>query len=129
MRRIAFAVVALLFLLIATPALAQSHSVTLNWTASVVPAGQPPITFYQVWRGTAAGAETFLANAGATNGVPNITYTDTAVVNGTTYFYVVYSLNSVGPSATPSNEVTVTIPATVPVVPIPPTNLTGTVGP
>jgi hypothetical protein len=127
MRRMILATFAALVLLcVASPARAQ-HSVTLNWVASVVATGQPPITYYQVWRGTTSGAETFLVNAGAMNNVPNLTYTDTTVVNGTTYFYVVYSLNSVGPSATPSNEVKVTIPSTVGTIPIPPTDLTGTV--
>jgi hypothetical protein len=114
----------LLAALLSLPALAQAqnHSVVLSWTASVVATGQPAISSYQVWRSTVSGAEVFLANAGTTAGTANLTYTDTSVVNGTTYFYEVFSLNSVGPSATPSNEVTAVIPATVivPTVPLPP---------
>jgi Fibronectin type III domain len=98
---------------------AQSHSVVLAWTASVVATGQPAINSYQVLRGTTSGGETFLANAGTTAGTANLTYTDTTVVNGTTYFYEVVALNSVGPSP-PSNEISAAIPATVLVVPVAP---------
>jgi hypothetical protein len=117
-----FVLAAAMLLAAAAPARAQGHSVTLVWTASVVATGQPAINSYQVWRGTVAGGETFLANAGVSGTTANITYTDSAVTNGTTYFYVVYSLDSVGPSATPSNEVSAVIPATVivPLVPVPP---------
>jgi hypothetical protein len=106
------------------PALAQAqdHSVFLVWVPPVVLPTVPPSTptSYQVWRGTTAGGETFLANAGQTNGLANTTYTDTTVIDGTTYFYVAYSLNASGPSATPSNEVSAVIPPATVVTPPPP---------
>ena len=51
-----------------------------------------------MYRATTSGTETFLANTGA------LTYTDTAVSNGTTYFYKVAAVNSAGTGAL-SNEV------------------------
>jgi autotransporter-associated beta strand protein len=45
---------------------------------------------YNLKRGTSSGAETNFLNTTAT------TYTDTAVVNGTTYYYVISSLNAGG---------------------------------
>ena len=105
---------------------ATSHSVTLNWTASTVPTGAPPVTGYNVKRGTATGADTQLAAAGVA-----ITFADTTVVAGTTYFYEVTALNQCnGPSPAaacesgPSNEISVTVPNNV--APNPPGNLTGT---
>ena len=73
---------------------------------------------YQVWRGTAAGAETQLPVtikpvAGTT------TYTDTNVISGTTYFYMIKAVNTAGTSGV-SNEVSAkpaaTLTATTPSV-------------
>lgn len=84
---------------------ATPHSVTLTWVASTVPAGAPPVTSYAILRGTAAGGESTTPIATSTG----TSYTDTSVVAGTVYFYVVYATNSVGNSAN-SNEVSATIP-------------------
>src|SRR5579863_82253 len=70
----------------ATPGNAQ---VSLSWNASAGAAS------YEVKRSTTNGGpyNTVLASPTATS------YTDTSVTNGTSYYYVVSALNSVGPSA------------------------------
>jgi TolB protein len=42
--------------------------------------------------------------------VASLTYTDTAVQNGTTYFYVTTAVDSSGNESVDSNQVSVTIP-------------------
>jgi fibronectin type 3 domain-containing protein len=86
---------------------ATQHSVVLNWTASTVAPGAPPVTSYNVYRGTTTGGETLLASAGNAT-----TYTDTAVVAGTSYVYQVTAVNSANESPK-SNEVAATIPNAV----------------
>ena len=76
-----------------TSATAGNGSVALSWT---VPAdGGSPLSGYEVWRATTAGGEAFhVAPVGL-----GTTYTDTTdVINGTTYYYQVRALNSVGPA-------------------------------
>ena len=60
-------------------------SVTLNWTA---PAGVSGAT-YDVYRGTTSGGESATPIA---TGVSATTYTDTALTDGTAYFYTVKTL-------------------------------------
>ena len=68
-------------------------SVALQWSAPVSDGGSA-ITGYNVYRGTASGGESLLAQVG------NVTsYTDASVTNGTTYFYEVSAVNAVGESA------------------------------
>jgi cellulose 1,4-beta-cellobiosidase len=81
--------------LTATPA---SRRVTLNWTAS---AGAKS---YDVYRGTAAGAESTTPIA---TGITKDSYTDTGLTNGQTYFYKVAAVNAGGISAH-SKEVSAT---------------------
>lgn len=95
-----------------------SHSATLSWTAATVPSGAPPVTGYNVYRGVTSGGETILSSAGL-----GVTYTDSTVVAGTTYFYQVTAVNSAGES-TKSNEISVLVPNPAP--PNAPTGLTGT---
>ena len=61
------------------------HVVLLSWTASI----SSDVVAYKVYRGTTSGGPyTLLSSPG------NVTsYTDTTVVSGQTYFYVVTSLN------------------------------------
>jgi fibronectin type 3 domain-containing protein len=81
---------------ILNPPGAGDRSVTLTW---ITPgSGGSPITGYRIYRGTASGAGTFHAAVGTVD-----TYTDTAVTNGTTYYYVVTAVNGVGESG-PSQE-------------------------
>jgi fibronectin type III domain protein len=82
----------------------------LSWT---VPAdGGRPITSYNVYRGTSAGGEALLASAGNTT-----SYDDTSVTAGTTYYYRVAAVNSVG-EGSQSNELSAT-PAAAPPPPLP----------
>jgi PKD repeat protein len=72
----------------ATPGNGQ---VGLSWTT---PSSSSTITGYNVYRGTAPGAETLLTTVGAVN-----SYTDTAVTNGTVYYYTVAANNASGTGA------------------------------
>jgi autotransporter-associated beta strand protein len=65
-------------------AIPGNGKISLSWLAASG-AGS-----YNLKRGTSSGAETNLLNTTGTS------YTDTAVVNGTTYYYVVSSLNAGG---------------------------------
>ncbi|MES2527358.1 MAG: fibronectin type III domain-containing protein [Bdellovibrionota bacterium] len=76
-------------------ATAGTGSVSLTWVAA------SGATNYNVYRGTATGVYTLLTSAvAATN------YTDSTVVNGTTYYYVVRAYN--GTESANSNEAVVT---------------------
>ncbi|MDB6067603.1 MAG: Fibronectin type domain protein [Pedosphaera sp.] len=86
-------------------------AVNLSWNAGAGAAS------YNVKRSTTSGAEVIIANAGTTS------YSDTAVVNGTTYFYEVSSTNNAGESANSSEA-----SATPNVPPAAPTGLTATAG-
>ncbi len=78
-----------------------AHSVTLNWQAST----SSGVTGYNVYRSTVSGGYYgLLANTG------NLTYKDSAVQSGTTYYYVVTALNSVGQQSAYSNQVTAVVP-------------------
>jgi len=61
--------------------------VTISWNSSVA-------NGYDVWRGTNSGGPyTMIAT-----GLVSISYTDTSVVDGTTYYYVVTAFNAYGQS-------------------------------
>jgi fibronectin type 3 domain-containing protein len=92
-------------------AVAGSAKVTLTW-AHPTSDGGSSITNYVVYRGTTAGAETLLTTVGDVT-----TFQDFGVANGTTYFYKVAALNSVG-EGPKSNESSATpAAASVPSVP------------
>ena len=95
-------------------ATAGNAQVALQWTAS------SGATSYNVKRSTTSGAEVTIVS-----GVTATSYTDTAVANGTTYFYVVSAVNAVGESLN-SNEASATPAA--PTIPAPPTSLMATAG-
>ncbi|MBU6408951.1 MAG: DUF1349 domain-containing protein [Verrucomicrobia bacterium] len=91
-------------------AAAGNAQVALSWTAS------SGATSYNVKRATVSGGPyTTIANVTSTG------YTDTSVVNGTTYYYVVSAVNSAGESPN-SGEVSATPQAAT--APAAPTNLT-----
>ncbi|MHB8512297.1 MAG: RCC1 domain-containing protein [Actinomycetota bacterium] len=86
-----------------------NQQVSLSWVAPAS-SGSSAITNYKIYRGSASGAETFLTEVGNVTG-----YTDTGLTNGTTYYYKVTALNSIGESSQ-SNEASAT-PVTVPGAP------------
>ena len=96
-------------------ATAGSGSVSLTW-APPASNGGAAITGYNVYRGTSAGGES--ATPIAAN-VAGTSFTDTGLVNGTTYYYTVAAVNSAGVSPK-SNETSATpasVQATVPSAP------------
>ena len=74
----------------ALSAAVSSGQATLNWQAPAFNGGSA-LTNYKVYRGLASGGETFYANIGN-----NLSYTNTGLTNGTTYYYKVSAENSVG---------------------------------
>ncbi len=65
----------------------------MQWSAPAWDGGSA-VTGYDVYRGTSSGGESLLAQVG------NVTsYTDSTATNGTTYFYKVSAVNSVGEGA------------------------------
>ncbi len=86
---------------------AGDGQVTLTW--SEPDDGGDAIIGYNIYRGTSSGAETFLTDVG-----PVLSYTNTGLTNGQTYYYQVSALNGVGESerssersAAPESEDTV----------------------
>jgi len=82
--------------------IAVAHSATMTWTASA-----SSVTGYNVYRGSVSGGPYSIVN---TSLVTTLTYTDSTVQAGQTYFYVTTSVDSAGTESTFSNEVSGTIP-------------------
>jgi predicted glutamine amidotransferase len=74
-------------------ATAGNAQVTLSWSASSSN-GSPAVTVYNIYRGTSSRGEQFLGQSAGL-----LTYSDTAVTNGTTYYYQVTAVNANGESA------------------------------
>jgi SdrD B-like domain len=85
-----------------TAVMAQAHSVSLSWDAST-----STVAGYNVYRSTVSSSGFIKLNSSL---VASLTYTDTAVQNGTTYFYVTTAVDSSGNESVDSNQVSVTIP-------------------
>ena len=99
-------------------ATAGNAQVALSWTAPAD--GGSPITGYRLYRGTTSGSLSLYQSLGT-----GTTYTDTAVTNGTTYFYAVSAVNAIGEgSRSAERSATPTAPATAPAAP----GLTATAG-
>jgi len=96
-------------------ATAGSGSVSLSWAAPASNGGAA-ITGYNVYRGTSPGGES--ATPVATN-VTTTSFTDTGLTNGTTYYYTVAAVNSVGtsPQSNEASATPVAVQATVPSAP------------
>ncbi len=95
-------------------ATAGNAEVSLSWT----PANWSPVT-YNVYRGTDSDAE---GQSPIQSGLTGTTCTDTAVTNGTVYYYTVDAVDA-GGTGEPSNEASATPEALTP-----PTGLTATAG-
>ena len=83
---------------------AVAHQVNLSWNA---PASSPdPVAGYNIYRAAGSGA-LVLINSSPDSGV---VYVDGAVTSGSSYSYVVKSVDFSGVESVPSNEIAVTIP-------------------
>jgi hypothetical protein len=80
-----------------------SRTVTLDWNASAT----PEVAGYRVYRGDAAGGPYGQITSST---VPQLTYDDTNVTSGRTYFYVVTAVGTNGAESEYSNESQVVIP-------------------
>ena len=91
----------------------SDRTVTLTWKAA------PEAISYNVYRGTASGGEVLVQS-----GVSGLSFADTGLTNGVTYYYQVTAVNAVGEGIR-SSEV-----SAVPVVVVPqtPINVTATPG-
>ena len=83
-----------------TPA---SHSVDLSWNAS----GTTGVVGYNVYRGNVSKGPYSKVTSSPESG---LSYSDTAVATGTTYYYVITALDSSGMESAYSNEAAVTVP-------------------
>lgn len=81
--------------------------------------GGAPVTSYNVYRGTAPGTEALYATAGSTS------YRDMAIAAGSTYYYTVTAVSSVGLEGPASNEDFTTAQPGLPGAP----TLSGSAGP
>lgn len=82
-----------------------SHPVALSWD---VPSSSPvAVVGYNVYRSVDGGGAYQLLNSSLDT---KTTYLDTAVQSGSTYGYIVVSVDSSGMESIPSNEATATIP-------------------
>ncbi|MDD1766180.1 MAG: fibronectin type III domain-containing protein, partial [Methanomassiliicoccales archaeon] len=81
----------------------------LSWSAPLTNGGLP-VTTYKIYRGTVSGVELYLTDVGTV-----LTYTDTGLTNGITYYYKVSAANSLG-EGPQSSEASAT-PRTIPTAP------------
>jgi fibronectin type 3 domain-containing protein len=83
-----------------------THDVILTWTASPT----SPIAGYDIYRGTASGGES--STPLNSSPVSGITFADENVQAGTTYYYVVTTVSSVGSrQSADSNEASAKVPS------------------
>ncbi|HEV3359414.1 MAG TPA: PKD domain-containing protein [Pseudonocardiaceae bacterium] len=90
----------------ALAATSGTSQATLNWQAPANNGGVN-ITSYKVYRGTSSGSETLVTSGGCANLTSVLTCTDTGLTGGTTYYYKVTAVNSIG-EGPQSNEASVT---------------------
>jgi fibronectin type 3 domain-containing protein len=79
-----------------------THSTTLSWGAS-----SSTVVGYNVYSGSVSGGP---YNKLTSSPVAVLTYKDSSVQSGKTYFYVVTAVNSSGGESTFSNQATASIP-------------------
>ena len=78
------------------------HSVTLSWSAST-----STVAGYFVYRGTVSGGPYTKLQSSSQ---PGLTYVDSTVQSGTTYYYVVTAVDSSGNESANSNQATAVVP-------------------
>jgi hypothetical protein len=78
------------------------HTVDLTWTAST-----SVVSGYNVYRSTTSGTGYAKLNGSL---VPAVNYSDSSVVNGTTYYYVTTAVDASGDESSYSNEASADIP-------------------
>jgi hypothetical protein len=78
------------------------HSVALGWIAS-----SSTIAGYNVYRSTVSGSSYSKVNSSL---VAGLSYSDSSVTGGTTYYYVATAVDSSGNESVYSNEVPATVP-------------------
>jgi hypothetical protein len=78
------------------------HSVALTWNAS-----SSTVSGYNVYRSTVSGSGYTKLNSSLVSG---LSYTDSTVLNTTTYYYVTTAVDSSGAESVYSNEVPAAIP-------------------
>lgn len=81
---------------------ATQHSVSLNWNAST-----STVSGYNVYRSTTNGSGYVKVNSSL---VAGLSYSDTSVQSGTTYYYVTTAIDSTGTESSYSNQVQAVIP-------------------
>jgi len=80
----------------------QTHTVGLAWVGST-----SPVVGYNVYRSTVNGSSYVMINSGL---VTTVSYTDSAVQSGTTYYYVTTAVDSNGLESAFSNQASAFIP-------------------
>ena len=80
----------------------QSHSASLSWLGS-----SSAVSGYNVYRGTVNGGPYTVVN---TSLITGLSFTDTSVQGGQTYYYVATAVNQSGIESVYSNQVTAAIP-------------------
>ena len=90
----------------ATFPLTVLHSGTLKWQAGTP--GANPIAGYNVFRSTESGGPYSQINSALVSG---LTYFDPGLASGTTYYYVITTVDSKGNQSSASPQVTAAIPA------------------
>ncbi len=85
-----------------TGAAPVQHSASLTWNAST-----STVAGYNVYRSTVSGSGYTKINSSL---ITTLTYTDSTVQSGTTYFYVTTAVDSSGSESANSNEVIAAIP-------------------
>ena len=96
---------------VSVSATAGTSSIAVSWNAPSSNGGSA-ITGYGIYRGTSSGSEALLASVPSTA----LSYVDTTAVSGTTYYYQITAVNSVGTSPG-SSEASARIALPVPSAP------------
>jgi len=83
----------------------KAHKITLTWQAAASSAGKP-VPSYNVYRGTTPGGP----YSKLASGIKDTKYQDTSVNSGTTYYYVVTSVDEAGHESQYSAEIQAKVP-------------------